>query len=720
MNFHRRILSTCMIAGLAILGPLSCRHARTPERAARKDSSEVDPHRWPKEVSSPELLAWARSQDRQTRALLEPIVVEHDLEASILATMRHRRASLPEPAGEVLVYTRFDPSLTHVDLVVRSGGGERVVVDGRRLLAEKGVAPDWRIWPSPDGRWLAYGVREVSSRWMRLRLLDLTTGSHRPVSIEGLFAGSSSIQWLPEGQGFFYDRFDLPPEDPRRSQGPRGERILFHDLTGDGSTDVELLSDRDTEGASLTPSVSDDGRWLVVTRRDPRTGGHRVWVRNLGLDGAELVPLVERPSHRWRFVGNRGSELWMETNRDAPNGRIVAFDLDRKPVSPRSLVPEWRHPIDTWSAPEAAGDGIVVPYRIGGAWALRMYRSDGTHRTTFSLPPGSIWSGVGGRQGVETAFFVSTGFADPGTVYELNLRTAEIEPFLRPELPYDPTEIVTKTLQYPSGGGPAPIVLSHHRSVKPDKERPVLMYGYGFGGWNAAPWFRAQAWEWMRRGGVLALPATRGGGELGEDWHRAGIRENRPNAIDDYLAAAEWLLDTGRAEAGRIVAETTSAGGSLVPAAVHRRPELFGAAIYAFPVLDLLGYHRSGLGARWLSELGDPSNPEERRVLRAISPVHTVAEVDCLPPTLVLPGELDEVTPPTQAYEYVAAALESQRCRNPVLLRVAWGAGHAYGSDPETTAASFADQIAFLLALDADPGDPGRMAPSERSPASEE
>lgn len=222
------------------------------------------------------------------------------------------------------------------------------------------------------------------------------------------------------------------------------------------------------------------------------------------------------------------------------------------------------------------------------------------------------------------------------------------------------------------------------------------MYGYGFLRWPASPWFRPHMAEWLRMGGRFALPAIRGGGEFGDEWARGGIGIHRQNAVDDYVAAAEWLVAAGLAGPDGLVAETSSAGASVVGAALVQRPDLFGAGLLAFPLLDVLNYHEFTGGRRWLSQLGSIEDAREAAALVAYSPVHNVGRGRCYPPTLVLPGELDETTPPFHAYKFVAALRAAQACPNPVLLRVAWGAGHAYGHDQESTLESYADQLSFV------------------------
>ncbi len=364
----------------------------------------------------------------------------------------------------------------------------------------------------------------------------------------------------------------------------------------------------------------------------------------------------------------------------------------------RDIVAEQRFPIDSWVGIRAVGDVLVGGYREDGLLRLRVFRPGVPGGRELPLPTiGSVWFGVTGRQGDPEFFFQLSGFVDPGTVYRHDLRSGQTTLFRAPKLDYDPAQVVTKQVFYRnSAGARVPMYLAYLKGHEPDGSRPVMIYGYAFGGWSASPWFRPHMAEWFRLGGAFALPALRGGGEFGQEWAEAGLRRNRQNAVDDFIAAAEWLVASGLARREGLVAETNSAGASVVGAAVIQRPELFRVALFGFPLLDLLRYAEFTGGARWRSQLGSVTDRGDFRALLAYSPVHNVRHGVCYPAMLVAPGELDEVTPPFHAYKFVAAVQREQSCAAPVLLRMSWGAGHAYGKDQETTVENLADQIAFV------------------------
>lgn len=704
---------TAPLAALVLLLPASAASGQASARQSDFTSAHhgvqvADPYRWLEAMDSPEVVSWARSQDAFARGFAASASSWSEMRDAIRRTADHTRYTAPIARGDRLFNARLNASATRVDLLVHKAGRERVLVSADELAADGEVA-GWVLWPDPAGHVLAYGVAEAGSRWSELRFRDVQTGRDLPDRVPGLLGRRlSSVSWAPDGTGVYYDAFDLPPREERQSAPLTGSRVAFHALGTPLSSDRVVVDA--PEGSIVTHEATDDGRWHLVVQDDGAGGADRVWA----VPGEDLTSrrlLVEGTDARFSLVGAVGDELWLYTDLDAANGRVVGVDVrSPAPENWRTVVPERRDPIDTWTGARAVGDAVVVGYRSRGLLELRAFDPGAPDRADSGAVPdgegsviplpriGSVWSGATGLQGRPEFYYVLSGFADPGTVYRHDLSTGRSAVWLQPELPYDPMEIVTRRVFYSGPAGDSlPVYLSYHRDTPPDGTRPVMMYGYAFGGWSASPWFRPHMGEWFQRGGTMALPALRGGGEFGREWMRAGLGASRQNAVDDYIAVARSLIEQGLASPGLLVAESNSAGASVVGAAIVQEPDLFGASLLGFPLLDLLRYEAFTGGRRWRSQLGSVENEAEFRALLAYSPIHTVRQGRCYPPTLVTPGELDETTPPFHAFKFVATLQAAQSCgRHPVLLRMAWGAGHAYGKDQETTLENFADQFAFL------------------------
>lgn len=667
-----------------------------------------DPWRWMEAMDSERTRVWAREEDERARAYAAAWPGRDALRERMARIASVRRATAPTPAGGRLFYLRFPASGAGpgsspgtVLRVRREAAAEGADPADRPLVdpAAEGMDPDASVSrgvPSPDGRRVAYGIARGGSRWETVRVRDVDTGRDLDDELTGLRSSGSGITWTPDGSGFFYERLPVPAEGEEQSARLADEVLAYHRLGSPQSADTVLFRDADHPERPVWHAITDDGRYLVAGSRDPETQHSTVHVLDREDPAAGFRAVVPEPDAVYALVGSDGPVLWLYTDLEAPRGRVVAVDL-REPGrgSWSDLVPEAGETISSWILARGIGDRLVVGYVKDARTLVRLFESDGRLVGELDLPDGSIWTGFVGRQGHPLAYYVVSGLVDPGTVYRLDARTGESERILRPDLGYDPARFTTEQVFYESADGTR-IPMFLVRGPASTRPGPVWMYGYGFGAWPAAPWFQPAMVAWLQMGGTWALPNTRGGGEYGEQWHRAGSRTEKQNAIDDYLAATEWLIEEGWTTPGTMVANASSAGGAVAGAAIVQRPDLYGAAVLDYPVLDMLRYDRFTVAGSWRSEYGTAEDPDDFRALLAYSPVHNVEPGTCYPATLVAPGEKDEITPPFHAYKFVAALRAAQGCDRPVLLRVSWGAGHSAGADLEDSIDTWADQLAFL------------------------
>ncbi len=468
-------------------------------------------------------------------------------------------------------------------------------------------------------------------------------------------------------------------------------------------------------------TVSDDGRYLVITLRDGSSSQNRVLIQEL--DGAgrrPAVALMPAADANYTFLGSEGPRLYFFTDQGAPRGRVIAVDL-RRPGRRHWMVvvPEAPEPIAANSAVGGNalgmfGDRFVLMYLKDGRPVLRVFDREGRLEFEPPLPAGGlVWGGFAGRQRDPEVFFRFLGLTEASTVYRLDLAKKRSSVFLDSPTPFDADSIAIEQVFYRSADGTrVPMFLAYRKGLRRDGRSPAFMYGYGAFGWVSFLYYQPFVLNWLELGGIYAQPAVRGGGEYGEPWHEAGARRRKQNVIDDYLAAAEWLVANRYTSASRLVANGGSASGGLAAAAILQRPDLFGAAVIDRPVLDMARFHRFSQASYWLPEFGSPDDPDDLRALLAWSPYHNIRDGRCYPPTLVMAGERDQVAVPLHAYKFTAALQAAQGCANPVLLKVMWGAGHNFGTTPEQSAGSWADQTAFLIRALAIP-DPGGASPAK-------
>jgi prolyl oligopeptidase len=649
----------------------------------------LDAYRALEDVTSAATRRWIEEQDARTVRALESHPDRERLLRRLEAVMRFTVLGAPVARGGRYFYTRQEPGQERPVLVVQEGlrGAPRILVDANAL-------PDRTLAgfvPSPDGRLVAYGLARPGSSWARWRIRDLDAGKDLADELVGLRATPPS--WTADAR-LVYAASPEPRPDEELTAPVTGQRVFLHRLGDPISRDVVVYERAGEEGWFTTPTVSDDGRNLFLAVRKGSSTRNRLLFKRLAPD-APVAAIADGDEAAFTFVASDGDEAWIQTDLDAPRGRVVALDL-RHPRGPwRTIVPE---------APEAlssvamVADRLLAIYLRDAVPTLRVFDRGGRLQREQPFPHlGTTFSGFTGRRTDHEAFFTLNSVALPPSPYRLDPRAGSFAPFLDLELPFQPDDFVLEQVFYTARDGTRiPMFLARKRDAAPSGPRPALAYGYGAFGWPAFPWFQPHVLVWLEEGGLYALPGIRGGGEYGDAWHRAGMRQNKQRSVDDFVDALEWLVARGYTSRERLAVNGGSFSGLLAGAVAVQRPDLVGAALLDIPVLDLLRFDRFTAGARWEPELGTPSDPEAFRVLRALSPYHNVKPGVCYPATLVTAGERDGTAMPAHAYKFAAALQAAQACPAPVLLKVAWGAGHAVGATPAESRRTWALQLAFL------------------------
>ncbi len=659
-----------------------------------------DPYRWLEDLGSAETRSFAAAQNDLLDGWLASAPEREAFRRRIAEIADVERNGPFYVRGDRVFLSSLDAglALTHVD-VREADGATRALFHTSDVLQ----SPDDRLAGyvvDPTGTMAAVAIARGQSRWSRVRLLELA--SPTAFLLESLVGLRAPVVWDGTGNGFFYVRYEPPApgeELTAKVERPR----LFHHRVGTSQTEDRLVYEEpEHPDRLLWPLVTQDGRWLLI---HTAAGGtftglaDRVLVADLADPTATPRLLLEWEGAGFAPIEAAGSRLLFRTDLDAPRGRILAVDLAAGPVAPDPAA--WtevlRETEATLTRANLVGDRLVVQWTEDARPRLAIHGLDGRiEREVALLDIGSVGPMVGGPAD-RAVLYGFNSLTEVGSVYRLDVATGDVQVVRRPDYAFDPDDFVTEQVFYTSPDGTrVPMFVAHRRDGDADGTASAFLYAYGAFAWVAFPWFQPHVIAFLERGGVYALPNVRGGGEYGEAWHRAGMRRNKENAIADYLAAAEWLIASGWARPGGVIANGGSASGVLAAAAVPRRPDLFGAAVIDIPALDQLRYHLFTAAASWIPEFGSAEDPDDFRALLAYSPYHNLEPGTCLPPTLVMVGEKDEVAPPLHGYKYVARLQEAQRCGNPVFLRTIPGAGHSYGSDAEEYARTWGDAWAFV------------------------
>ncbi|MDX2192085.1 MAG: prolyl oligopeptidase family serine peptidase [Gemmatimonadales bacterium] len=634
----------------------------------------ADPYRWLEDGESAAARAWTAAQNAYTAAWLRRAPRRAAVRQRLETLLHIGAIGCPRPARGRYVYQRRDGGQDQPVLYVRDGvdGPERVALDPNVLAADGTTALDW-YHVSDDGRILAYGLSEGGTERSVLHLLDLDTLAPLPDRIPGTRA--ADVAWLPDGSGFYYTRYPLGGAVPAGEEHYH-RAVWFHRLGDEPSQDALVFQPAEKEhwpGVSL----SDDGRWLLIAvqRTFERSD---LYIRPLDGSQRPLVAVARDlpASFEGRIV--RGT-LYLRTNLEATTYRLFAVD----PVHPeREAWHELVPPRDdaVLATVMVTRRHLVLEYLVRAASRLELAALDGSGARELLLPTlGSVF-GLAAESGGDELFAGFSSYTTPPTVYRWDLDTLTRWKWASVAADVDPERYVVEQVAYPSRDGTeVTMFLVHDRAVTPDGNRPVYLTGYG--GFNVPmqPGFSRSYLLWLERGGVLAVPNLRGGGEYGEHWHQQGMLGEKQRTFDDCIAAAEWLVRAGWTRPERLAVAGGSNGGLLVGAVVTQRPDLFGAAVCSVPLLDMLRYHRFLIARLWIPEYGDPDDPEQFRWLAAYSPYHRVKDGERYPAVLLTAAEGDSRVDPLHARKMAARLQAATASGRPVLLRIESRAGHGAG-----------------------------------------
>ena len=662
----------------------------------------ADPYRWLEDPSSPGYREWIDAENTLTERFLSGIPARAPLRERLTALWDYERYEVPFREGNRVFFERNTglqaQSVLYVVDLPRFE--PRVLLDPNTLSKDGTVALAGSD-VSRDGALLAYGVAEAGSDWVEWRVRKVDTGEDLSDRIR--WTKTDSVAWTPDGRGFFYPRYDAPGEQAVLRDVNRLERVYFHRLGTSQSADRLIFERKDHPDWFVAPVVSDDGRWLVVhvfQGDDPRNG---VFVQDLRQRGATLRSLASVLEGQVRFVGSQGPVLWFQTTLDAPRGKLVAVDM-RAPDRARwrTLVSETEARLDTVAA---VGRRFVLHYLQDAHSAIEIHGLDGKLQQTLKVPAMGTAKGFTGRLTQDESYLSFQTYASPPAILRLEPESGDLRVFRAPQLKFEPSEFESKQVFYASKDGTrVPMTLTFRKGSTPDGQRPVLLYGYGGFDISLTPEF-APAWlAWMERGGVLAVPNLRGGGEYGEAWHRAGILLKKQNVFDDFIAAAEWLVKERWTQPSRLAIEGGSNGGLLVGAVMTQRPELFGCALPIVGVMDMLRFQKFTIGWGWASDYGTSDDPEQFKALHAYSPLHNLKPGTAYPPTLVMTADHDDRVVPAHSFKFAAALQAAQAGPAPVLIRIETRAGHSAGKPTTKKIEEAADMLAFATWALGQPG----------------
>jgi prolyl oligopeptidase len=651
----------------------------------------ADPYRWLEDGDAPETRAWIAAEVELTERFLETIRARDALRLRLAAVWNFERFGIPRRVGEAYVFTK-NAGLQNQDVVYIAPALDapaRVLLDPNALSPDGTVALTGLSF-TDDGRYAAYATSTSGSDWMTWRIRDIAGGEDLPDEVR--WSKFSSASWMLDGSGFYYSRYAEPEATTQYKGENYDHKVYFHRLGTPQAKDRLIYERPDHPDWNLHAFVTEDGRWLIVHASQGTDPNNRIFLADLRADG-DIAGLLTAGDAAYDFVGNDAATLFFRTTKDAPRGRIVALDVGEGVL--REIVAESS---DSLEGASLFGDELILEYLHDARSLVRRYDRRGVALGDLALPGLGTATGFGGKQCDRETFYAFTSYTSPSSIYRFDLATGSSSLVFAPAVPFDPNAFESEQVFYDSRDGTRiPMIVTRKKGAPRDGSVPTMLYGYGGFNISITPAFSPATLVWLELGGAFAVPNIRGGGEYGEEWHRAGTKERKQNVFDDFIAAAEYLVAQGYTSHRKLAIYGGSNGGLLVGACLTQRPELFGAAVAAVGVLDMLRFQKFTIGWAWASDFGSSDEPEAFAYLRAYSPLHNLRAGTAYPPTLIVTADHDDRVFPAHSFKFTAALQAAQGGSAPVLIRIDTDAGHGAGKPTAKVIDEAADRLAFLV-----------------------
>jgi prolyl oligopeptidase len=709
----RERLALTVVVSLMSLTFIGCRHSEpakprvtypaTHQGDVVDDYGGVkvpDPYRWMEALDSKEVADWVTAQNAVTERYLASLPLRTPFRDRLTELWNYARVGVPQVEQGRLFYARNTglQRQSPVFMRTRVDAPPTLVIDPNVISEDGSVSlSQWKV--SPNARLLAYTLSEGGADWQTVKVRDLATS--QDLSDDVRWMRFSDLSWTRDSKGFFYSRYPEPPKNKILEAALTGHALYYHRVGTPQSQDVLIYRRPDLAQWIMAGSVTEDGRYLLITMFKGAENQNRLYYADLQNPlapriGAAVQPIVELDDAEYAPIGNKGPIVFLRTDLDAPNRRIVTVDLqdlDRDPWP--TIVPETKDVIEDV---RIIGGRIVAHYLVDVQSRLRLFGLDGKPQGEVTLPGVGAVGTMGGREDSPDIWYSFSSPVVPSTVYRFDPSTRMSAAFDPPKLPVDTSGFETTALFATSKDGTrVPFFLTAKKGLPRDGNNPVMIYGYGGFSVSLLPTYRQDVPAWLERGGVWVTANLRGGAEYGEAWHQAGTLEKKQNVFDDFIAVAEHLVREKYTSPARLGIWGGSNGGLLVGAVMEQRPDLYAVALPEVGVMDMLRYDRFTGGALWTTEYGSASDPAQFRFLMTYSPVQNVKPGTCYPATLVTTADHDDRVVPSHSFKFAAALQAAQACDRPVLIRVEVEGSHGY-RPTDKLIAERADQWAFAAA----------------------
>ncbi|MCW0484036.1 prolyl oligopeptidase family serine peptidase [Gaoshiqia sediminis] len=652
-----------------------------------------DPYRWLENDTSVETAAWVEAQNAVTFGYLEQLPFRSQIKQRLTDLLDYPKYGTPfKEAGKYFFFKNDGLQNQSVLYMTETLEGEPSVLLDPNTLSEDGTVALSSIEISEDGKYLVYSIARSGSDWNEVFVKNIETGEMLPDHI--VWVKFSGLSWYDGG--FFYSAYDAPEAGSELSKSNEYQKVFYHKL-GTPQVEDQLIAEDSTRPKRMFGAgVTDDKRFLTLTMSET-THGNALSVKDLSKAGAEFVPFMESFDYEFNVVDNVGDDLFILTNYQAPKYRLVKININRPQEKDwTEIIPEKENVLQSVSF--VAGK-IVVDYMKDARSEVEVYAYDGTFEYTIQLPGVGSAGAFSGKKDENLAFYSYTSFNTPGEIYQYDFAKKESSLYFRPEVKFNPDDYQVKQEFYQSKDGTrVPLFIVHKKGIELNGQNPALLYGYGGFNISLTPSFSSTRMVFLENGGVLAVANLRGGGEYGEEWHKAGTKLQKQNVFDDFIAAAEYLIAENYTNSDKLAIMGGSNGGLLVGAVTNQRPDLIKVALPAVGVMDMLRFHQFTIGWAWAGDYGTSADSKEMfDYLYGYSPYHNIRQGGNYPAVLVTTADHDDRVVPAHSFKYIARLQEYNTGKLPVLIRIDTKAGHGSGKPTAKVIDEYTDVWSFVF-----------------------
>ncbi|WP_159949856.1 prolyl oligopeptidase family serine peptidase [Polaribacter septentrionalilitoris] len=652
----------------------------------------TDNYRWLEDDRSTETEAWVKAENEVTFNYLSKIPYREQLKSRLSELWNYEKVGRPFKEGDYTYFYKNNGLQNQYVVYRKKGDGDAEVFLDPNTFSEDGTTSLGSLSFSKDGKTAAYAISEGGSDWRKIIVMDAESKTIKEDTLVDVkFSG---ISWY-KNEGFYYSSYDKPKGSELSAKTDQ-HKLYYHKLGTSQKEDAVIFGAVPSEKHRYVGGyITEDNKYLVITA-SVSTSGNKLFIKDLSKSNSKLVTVLNDVKSDTYVIDNRGSKLFLQTNLNAPNQKVVTVDAaNPTPENWQDFIPETENVL----SPSTGAGYFFAEYMVDAVSKVLQYDFNGKLIREVKLPGVGSAGGFGGKTDAKELYFSFTNYSTPGSLYKFNPKDGTFESYWKPTVDFNSDAYTSKQVFYTSKDGTkVPMIITHKKGVALNGKNPTILYGYGGFNISLTPSFSIANAVWMEQGGVYAVPNLRGGGEYGKKWHDAGTQLKKQNVFDDFIAAAEYLIENNYTSSDYLAIRGGSNGGLLVGATMTQRPELMKVALPAVGVLDMLRYHTFTAGAGWAYDYGTAEDSKEMfDYLKGYSPVHNVKEGVEYPATLVTTGDHDDRVVPAHSFKFAAELQAKQTGNNPTLIRIETNAGHGAGTPVAKTIEQYSDIFGFTL-----------------------